>query len=71
MKRIPVVSSNLKSVGYDDDTEIFEAEFQNERIYRYYGVPKTINTLFWTVPDKGYFFRTIIAAGYRYEEIKN
>ena len=43
MKRILVKSSDLKSIGYDEDNKILEVEFLNkETIYQYSRVPKYI-----------------------------
>jgi hypothetical protein len=63
-------SSNLKSIGYDESSRIVEVEFQNGRIYQYYDVPLEIYRLFWRLPDKGSYFKSVIKAGYRYAEIK-
>lgn len=35
----PVVSSNLRAVGYDRDSETLVVEFRNGRTYSYEGVP--------------------------------
>jgi len=39
MKRQPVESSNLASVGYDAARQILEIEFNHGGIYQYYDVP--------------------------------
>ncbi|MDR8389504.1 KTSC domain-containing protein [Aliifodinibius sp. S!AR15-10] len=40
MNRIPVDSSNIASIGYDQDRALLEIEFNNGRIYEYYDVPQ-------------------------------
>lgn len=40
MDRTPVSSSNLRSVGYDAETQTLEIEFHKGGIYQYYGVPE-------------------------------
>ena len=40
MKRQSVESSNLRSIGYDEDKEILEVEFLHGGIYQYIDVPK-------------------------------
>jgi hypothetical protein len=37
MERKPVVSSNIRSVGFDESTGKMEVEFSNGRIYEYEG----------------------------------
>ena len=41
MKRTPVTSSLIASVGYDAAQEIMEVEFQNGRIYQYFEVDES------------------------------
>lgn len=38
--RTPVISSNVRGIGYDPPTSILEVEFHGGRIYRYRGVPE-------------------------------
>ena len=40
MRRTPVSSSNLVSVGYDIDSAILEIEFGGGRVYQYAKVPQ-------------------------------
>ena len=44
MKRQKVKSSNLKSVGYDNVSELLEIEFLNGSIYQYKKVPEKLHT---------------------------
>jgi hypothetical protein len=39
MERQSVVSSNLVSVGYDEDSSTLEVEFKSGAVYRYFNVP--------------------------------
>lgn len=39
IERLPVDSSNLKSVGYDETRGILAVEFQSGAIFHYYQVP--------------------------------
>lgn len=39
MDRTPVISSNVKSVGYDPAAQLLEVEFMNGGVYQYKGVP--------------------------------
>lgn len=38
--RTPVISSNVRSIGYDPPTSILEVEVHGGSIYRYRGVPE-------------------------------
>lgn len=40
MKKQPVISSSLASVGYDEKNEILEIEFNHGGLYQYFDVPK-------------------------------
>ena len=42
LERIPVQSSNLKSVGYDERSQTLEVEFLNGGIYQYTRLPKYV-----------------------------
>jgi hypothetical protein len=55
MRRDPVASSNIISVGYDPGSETLEVEFQNGFIYQYYNVPQGIYDAFIAAPSKGQF----------------
>ena len=56
MKREPVQSSNLKSVGYDVDTQILEIEFHDGRIYQYSDVPEYEYERLMTARSHGKYF---------------
>lgn len=78
MNRTPVVSSRIASVGYDLQSQTLEIEFKSRqphkyptRIYRYYGVPSKIYTMFMALPDKGFYFEYTIKGAYDYEEVTN
>ena len=70
MKRKPVVSSNLKSVGYDLNTRILEIEFHNGSVYQYYEVPSNVYEGLMKAPSHGKFFHAYIRNLYRYRRIK-
>ena len=39
MRRTPVTSSHLRSIGYDAATQILEVEFISGEVYQYQDVP--------------------------------
>ncbi len=70
MKRVPVQSSNLASVGYDPATSTFEVEFRHGGVYQYYGVSSLVYEGLIGAASKGsYFHHHIKMKGYRYSKI--
>jgi hypothetical protein len=70
MERIFVSSSNLCSVGYDEEKCTLEIEFNSGLIYQYLGVPvyHFIGLLNALSVGK-YFDRYIRKMGYRYRQL--
>ena len=60
MDRIPVESSNLRSIGYDAASQTFEVEFKNHAIYQYYNVPEHIWMELEASPSKGKYYSSQI-----------
>lgn len=56
MKREAVVSSNIKSVGYDIQQNVLEVEFANGSVYQYKEVPKDLADQFVKSESAGRFF---------------
>lgn len=69
MKRIPVASSNLKSVGYDANMQTLEIEFHGGRIYQYFGVPQSIYDKLISASSHGKYFAAKIKKGFGYRKI--
>lgn len=62
MNRVKVVSSNIKSVGWVNET--LEVEFNSGSVYQYKGVPKTIYDNMMASESKGKFFNSIVKDKY-------
>ena len=60
MHRDPVVSINLKSVGYDARSQTLEVEFPNGAVYVYNGVPAALWEEFQAAECKGIFLQRSI-----------
>ena len=56
MVRNPVSSSDLRSVGYDQDSRILEIEFHGGRLYHYFDVPISEYSALMDSPSKGRYF---------------
>jgi hypothetical protein len=64
MRRNPIDSSAIASVGYDPEKETLEVEFQSGNVYRYSGVPEEIYDDLLRARSKGRFFGTFIRGQY-------
>jgi len=70
MERIRVKSSDLRSVGYDESTQILEIEFHHGGIYQYFGVSKKIyDSLIKSVLSHGEYYDRFIKNRYRHMKI--
>jgi hypothetical protein len=56
MRREPVRSSNLRSVGYDPSTATLEIEFNSGGVYRYSGVPAHVHDSLLSSGSLGRYF---------------
>ena len=69
MKRDPVSSSNIASVGYDEPSEILEIEFMSGSVDRYYNVPQSIYDALIAAPSAGQFFAYQIKNAFPYSRV--
>ena len=70
MERMYVVSSNIRSIGYDASSMILEVEFLNGSIYQYYGVPEALYEGLMAADSHGKFLNEYIKkGGYRYDRV--
>jgi hypothetical protein len=53
MIRIPVSSSNIASIGYDQGTQTLEVEFLKGSVYQYFDIPQAIYEEFISAESKG------------------
>ena len=60
MQRIPVKSSDIASVGYDEQTLTLEVEFKDKSIYQYTRVPKYVYLELISADSKGEYFSRYI-----------
>ena len=64
LARAPVVSSVIRSVGYDQAHALLEIEFVSGRIYRFHLVPRRIWNELMRAPAKGHYFDRAIRGKY-------
>jgi hypothetical protein len=69
MRREPVTSEAMRSVGYDPRRRILEIEFASGDVYRYRGVPPELHVDLMQAASHGEFFAHHIRdAGFDYEK---
>ena len=69
MERYSVASSNVRSMGYDPQTQTLEVEFMSGTIYQYYGVPENMYDQMMKEQSKGRFLNAYIKNQYPYSRI--
>jgi hypothetical protein len=58
-KMIPVESSAIQAVGYDDDAEELHVRYSDSGLYIYHGVPRDVFEELMLAPSKGAFINGI------------
>jgi len=67
--RYPVVSSTMKSVGYDHKSKMLVVQFYNGGMYWYENVPSKIYQKFMSAPSVDKYFGLNIAYRYNYYRV--
>jgi hypothetical protein len=70
MKRTPVDSTSVMSVGYEPASRILEVEFHGGRVYRYFDVPPRRYRGLLDAESAGRFLNTEIKGVYSYIQIR-
>ncbi|WP_327682081.1 KTSC domain-containing protein [Streptomyces sp. NBC_00467] len=68
MERRSVVSSNIRSIGYDAEEMLLEVEFRSG-IYQYHSVPEFVFSDFVQAPSHGRYFAEAIRDRYAFTRI--
>lgn len=69
MKRSPVVSSNVASVGYDAAAQTLEVGFNSGAVYQYFGVPVGVYSALMAASSVGGYLAQHIKGKYRYKQL--
>jgi len=64
MKRKPVESSMLQSVGYGREKRILELEFTSGQVYQYFDVPNSLYKDLMDASSHGSYFNAYIKDAY-------
>lgn len=68
--RTPVASSSVRSIGYDEDDETLEVEFQSGGVYRYADVPRETYEEFLRARSHGGYFHENVRGQYDYHRVR-
>jgi len=64
MTRQIIISTGLKSVGYDTVAHVLEVELQSGPISRYFDVPPSVYEALMSAPSKTRYFNDNVAGKY-------
>ncbi len=70
IKREPVVSTNVASVGYSRQLRALEIEFTRGAVYRFLEVPSHVHRGLVEAPSKGRFIAENIRGRYRFVRVR-
>jgi hypothetical protein len=70
MLRQAVASSDLKSVGYDQEKQVLEIEFHSGGIYQYSNVPVFVYRSLMKASSPEHYYNTQIKKAYSAEKIE-
>ena len=65
MQHVAVISSVIRSVGYDASTSKLEVEFHNGSVYEYRSVPQEVYEALMVAISKGQYFDARIRSSYK------
>ena len=69
MKRVAVESSNLASIGYDEETKTLEIQFHSGGVYQYDDVEKEVYEALMSAESHGRYFMSMIRGAYSYSRV--
>lgn len=69
MERTPVISSNIRAIGYDSDSQTLEVEFNYGAVYLYSGVPEGEHEGMMNADSKGQYLNGNIKGRYPFEKL--
>ena len=69
MERNPVISSNIRAIGYDSDSQTLEVEFNHGGVYQYAGVPQGEHDGMMNAESKGKYLNANIKGRYQFVKL--
>lgn len=70
IKREPVVSTNVASIGYSRHLHALEIEFTRGAVYRFLNVPRSVYRELLASGSKGHFIAQNIRGQYSFERVR-
>jgi hypothetical protein len=70
MRRTPVQSSNIRSIGYDPENKLLEIEFTSGWIYHFSRVPPQVHSGLMRASSHGRYFAHYIKKVYPYRRTR-
>jgi hypothetical protein len=65
---VPVTSSSIVSVGYDEARRVLYIKFRGDRVHRYLGVPRHVYDGLLAAPSHGKYAHRHVYPSYPYEQ---
>jgi hypothetical protein len=69
MRRVPVNSTTIAEIGYDEASRTLEIMFRNGRIYQYFDVPEQEYRTLMAASSHGQYLNQYIKGRYRYARV--
>lgn len=69
MDKIAVTSSNIESIGYDEDSSTLEIEFKNGATYQYFDVPENVFVELRDADSVGGYLAAKVKGTFRYSKV--
>jgi hypothetical protein len=69
MEMINVDSSNIESVGYDEDSSTMQLQFKNGGLYQYFDVPEDVFIGLRDAPSAGKYLAERIKGVFRFSKV--
>jgi hypothetical protein len=69
MERTPVISTDIRAIGYDPDNQILEVEFNSGGVYQYSGVPPYEHEGIMNADSKGKYLHSNIKNRYPFSKL--
>lgn len=66
----PVRSSNIRAIGYDEETATLVVQFLDGSVYNYYEVDEEVYHQMLIAPSKGKFLWREVRDVYEYERVR-
>ncbi|PUE56401.1 KTSC domain-containing protein [Limnohabitans sp. 2KL-17] len=69
MEMITISSSNIAAVGYDEDSQTLQVEFNNGTRYQYFDVPEQVFIELKNAGSPGGYFASSVKGVYRFSRV--